>query len=391
VLRAALFADSFHEVNGVALTCRMLERHAGAHGYPFLSVHTGPETRCWDAGGVRRVELAIGRHSLWLEQDLRFDLGFLRHRQLLAGELARFRPDVVHVTGPSHLGLLGVWAARRLHAPLIASWHTNIHEYAGRRLRQTLARLPWACGARAGRWAETLSLAATLRFYRLAQQTLAPNPELTALLAASTGRPSTLMKRGVDTVLFHPAKRRRTDDVVRIGFAGRLSPEKGVRWLRTIEDELERQSIAHYELWIAGHGAEEQWLRRNLWRRQLTGVLKGEPLASFYANLDLFAFPSETDTYGNVIQEAMASGVPCVVTSGGGPKYLVRHEADGLIAHGEQAFARSCARLVREESTRRHMALQARQSALEATWDKVFDGVYRVYANCPPAAVPQLA
>ncbi len=390
-MRVAYFADSFHEVNGVALTSRMLESHAREHGYPFLSVHTGPETSCWDVGNVRRVELAVGHWSVWLEQDLRFDVRCARHKQLLLEELERFRPDVVHVTGPSHLGMLGVWASRRLDVPLVASWHTNIHEYTSRRLRQCLSILPAGLAALAGRAAQALVLTAALRFYRQAQCTLAPNPELTALLEAATKRPSVLMKRGVDTELFHPSKRRREDDVVRIGFAGRLSPEKGVRWFNTVERELEQQGIQDYEFWIAGRGNEEEWLRRNLVRRQIPGVLKGGALARFYANLDLFAFPSETDTYGNVIQEAMASGVPCVVTAGGGPKYLVRHEVDGLVASTEHAFALSCARLVREGGTRARMAQRARQAAEAATWEKVFEGVYRLYASCASTGVAKVA
>jgi glycosyltransferase involved in cell wall biosynthesis len=390
-MRVAYFADSFHEVNGVALTSRMLESHARERGYPFLSVHSGPQTLCWDLDSVRRVELALGRWSVWLEQDLRFDIFCSRHKELLLNELACFRPEVIHVTGPSHLGLLGVWASRRLRVPLVASWHTNVHEYARRRLQKCLSRLPHSVAASAGRSAEALTLAATLRFYRHAQCTLAPNPELTAMLEAQTGHPSALMKRGVDTELFHPSKRRRDDGTVRIGFAGRLSPEKGVRWLKSVENELERQGVTNYEFWIAGHGNEEPWLRHNLWRRQIPGVLKGEALAAFYANLDLFAFPSETDTYGNAIQEAMASGVPCVVTSGGGPKYLVRQEVDGLVASGERTFALACARLVQDGATRARMAQRARQAAEAATWEKVFEGVYRVYAGCASTGAAKAA
>jgi glycosyltransferase involved in cell wall biosynthesis len=388
VPRVAFFADSFHEVNGVALTCRSLESFAQRRGNPLLSVHTGPETRCWDQGSVRRVELAVSRSAFWLEADMRFDLRCLRHRPLLTAELERFQPDVVHITGPSHLGILGVWASRRFHIPLVASWHTNIHEYGGRRLRQKLDWLPAGAATAAGRTAERLSLIAATRFYRFARRTLAPNPELTALLERTTGRPSALMKRGVDTVLYHPAKRSRQDGTVRIGYAGRLSPEKGVRWLKAVEDEFARQSLTNYEFWIAGHGQEEEWLRRNLRRLQLPGVLKGESLAGFYANLDLFAFPSETDTYGNVIQEAMASGVPCVVTAGGGPKFLVREGVDGLVGATPQAFAAHCARLVGETETRLAMARRAREAAEAATWDKVFEGVWEVYAACvSPASV----
>ena len=361
----------------------MLENFALRRGYPFLSAHTGPETSCWDVGSVRRVELGLGNGSIWLEADLRFDLFCARNWPLLREELQRFRPDVIHITGPSHHGMLGMYASHKLSIPLVASWHTNIHEYGGRRLQQKLGWLPGNAAQSAGHAAEYVSLKLTQFFYKHADRTLAPNPELTAMLEAATGHPSALMKRGVDTELYHPAKRRRAEDgSVRIGFAGRLSPEKGVRWLKAVEQALERAGLTNYEFWIAGHGNEEGWLRENLRRRQMPGVLKGEPLAKFYANLDIFAFPSETDTYGNVIQEAMASGVPCVVTAGGGPKFLVREEVDGLVGATPELFAAHCVRLAAETETRRAMAQRAREAAEAATWDKVFEGVYEVYAAC---------
>lgn len=389
--RVAFFADSFHEVNGVALTSRMLESYAQKHAYPFLSVHTGPETRCWDAGSVRRVELALGPVSLWLEADLRFDFFCMRHGKLLLDELTRFRPDVLHVTGPSHHGMLGVWASWRTGVPLVASWHTNVHEYTGRRLQRLLSWLPEPIAASAGRFSTSTTLAAALHFYRYAECTLAPNPELTAMLERATGRPSALMKRGVDTELFHPSKRRRNDAVVRVGYAGRLSPEKGVRWFKSVEDQLQAAGLTDYEIWIAGHGNEEGWLRGHLRRKQIPGVLQGEALANFYSDLDLFAFPSETDTYGNVVQEAMASGLPCVVTAGGGPKYLVRQGTDGLVATDERSFAQACVRLVRDRELRVRMAHRAREAAERATWEKVFEGVYDVYAGCTTAAVEKVA
>ncbi len=389
--RVAFFADSFHEVNGVALTSRMLESYAQKHAYPFLSVHTGPVTRCWDAGSVRRLELALGPLSLWLEADLRFDFFCMRHGKRLLDELTRFQPDVVHVTGPSHLGMLGVWASRRLNLPLVASWHTNVHEYTSRRLLRWLPWLPGPVAASAGRLATSATLAAALHFYRYAECTLAPNPELTAMLERATGHPSALMKRGVDTELFHSSKRSRGDALVRIGYAGRLSPEKGVRWFNTVEHELQRAGFKDYEIWIAGHGNEELWLRAHLRRKQLAGVLRGEALAHFYADLDVFAFPSETDTYGNVVQEAMASGVPCIVTGEGGPKYLVRDGTDGIVAGGEQSFAQACVRLVRDRELRVRMARRAREAAERATWDQVFEGVYRVYACCGAVSAEKVA
>ena len=104
-----------------------------------------------------------------------------------------------------------------------------------------------------------------------------------------------------------------------------------------------------------------------------------EELARAYAGFDVFAFPSETDTYGNVVQEAMASGVACVVTAEGGPRHIVTEEVDGLVAQGPGDFSEAVVRLARNEGLRRNMGREARRTALGASWDVVFDRVYEAY------------
>jgi hypothetical protein len=135
----AFFTDSFHEVNGVALTSREFARHAADRGYPFFSVHTGPETRYSKNGELETFEIAHSALVLELERDLAFDLLFFRHRARLRRQLEAFRPSLVHVTGPSHVGMLGAMLAYDLKVPLVASWHTNLHEFAARRLERKLA------------------------------------------------------------------------------------------------------------------------------------------------------------------------------------------------------------------------------------------------------------
>ena len=131
------------------------------------------------------------------------------------------------------------------------------------------------------------------------------------------------MRRGVDTRLFDPARRRRSDDTFRIGYVGRLTPEKNVRFLAELGVALKAKGQDNVEFVIVGEGSEEAWLRQNVPNVTCTGVLRGDALAEAYAGMDLFAFPSRTDTFGNVVLEALASGVPAVVTDGGGPKFIV--------------------------------------------------------------------
>lgn len=279
------------------------------------------------------------------------------------------------------MGILGLIAARGRRLPLVASWHTNIHEYGGRRLERMLAWMPksWARGA--GRGAEAASLNATARFYRFAAVTLAPNPGLIRMLEERTGKPCFLMRRGVDTELYSPAHRDRTSPEFTIGYIGRTSTEKNVQFLVEIERALREAGIADYRIFVAGHGSLLDWLRRNLRQHEIPGVLRGAELARAYANLDLFVFPSETDTYGNVVQEAMASGVPCVVTDKGGPASIVTHGRDGFVAPIGPEFCAAVVELARDAVLRGRMGAEARATALRASWDAVFDEVYTAYRH----------
>src|SRR5262249_99115 len=148
----------------------------------------------------------------------------------------------------------------------------------------------------------------------------APNPELVEMLAARTNKPSFLMQRGVDWELFSPTRRTANDRVFRIGFVGRLSPEKNVRLLVKLEQALDELGFVNYQILVVGDGKERQWLELNLRRGKFPGVLRNEVLAEAYADMDVFVFPSNTDSFGNVVLEALASGVPPVVMGGGGPK-----------------------------------------------------------------------
>ncbi len=387
--RVAYFPDSFHEVNGVAHTSRHFEAFARRRNLPFLSVRAGhrPQSLIED-GNVWSLELPRGFLSIPLEKDLRFDPAYLRHLRLIADVLDRFQPDLIHITGPSEVGVLGAFLAHRRHLPLAASWHTNVHEYAARRADWFLRLLPKRRSAAAGQKIENLALATAAWIYRKAKVLFAPNPELCALLERSTGRPCFLMPRGVDAEIFHPAKRTRAlDDPVHIlGFVGRLSVEKNIGLLVEIEKNLvQDQETSQEKFLIVGHGGDEAWLRERLHRAEFTGVLRGEELSRAYADMDLFVFPSHTDTFGNVVLEALASGVPAIVTPDGGPRTIVRDGVTGRIVPDE-GFAPAIREILSDPARHAAMRRAARAYAVTASWDSVFEGVYAAYARLFPAA-----
>jgi glycosyltransferase involved in cell wall biosynthesis len=388
VPRVAYFPDSFHEVNGVAHTSRHFEAFARRRNLPFLCVRAGDRAQAVvEDGPVWTLDLPRGFLSFALEKDLRFDPAFLRYIPLIGEVLERFHPDLIHITGPSELGFLGAWLAHHHHLPLAASWHTNIHEYAARRAGWLLRLLPQRHSAAAGQKIEDLTMATAAKFYSTAQVLFAPNPQLCAQLEKATGRPCHLMPRGVDADLFHPAKRTRSpEDRERIlGFVGRLSIEKNIGLLVAIEQELERMGVENFRFLIVGHGGDEAWLHERLLRAEFTGVLKGEPLYAAYANMDLFVFPSHTDTFGNVVLEALASGVPAIVTPDGGPKTIVRDGDTGRIVPDDR-FAAAIAAVLADPAQHAAMRHAARAYALTASWDSVFEGIYAAYKELAPAA-----
>lgn len=382
--RVAFFTDSFHEVNGVALTSREFVRFAGRRSLPMFSVHAGPRTRVFQEGSVTTFEFHRGLVKWKLEHDLAIDLLALRYRSKLRAALAQFKPDLVHITGPSDSGFLGATLAYELQVPLVASWHTNLHEFGARRLAQALRFLPERPRGSATSWFEAAALHYCVRFYRLAKLVFAPNAELVEMLEQRTGRPAFLMSRGIDTELFSPTRRSRLDRDFVIGYVGRLSPEKNVRLLSEIEQSLIQAGMSNYRFLIVGQGCEHAWLSGVMQRATLPGILRGEDLARAYASMDAFVFPSATDTFGNVVLEAMASGVPAIVTREGGPKYLVHPGENGQLASSAPEFGQWILQWSRAPERLAEMRQGARESAERFSWDAVWENVYRRYEVCFP-------
>ena len=379
--RVAYFPDSFHEVNGVAHTSRNFVAYAERRNQPFLCVRAGTRAHPYrQCGQLTTLELARSAASVGMEKDLAFDPLFWRHADAIEDALHKFQPDLLHMTGPSELGMFAAYFAWKLNLPLAASWHTNVHEYAAKRLDWITSLMPGAIAAATAQSVEDSSLDIAKRFYSRANLLFAPNPELCDMLARATSRPCHLMHRGVDTDLFSPSRRTRSgsgDSQFTLGYIGRLSIEKNVALLPHIQHALDALGIPARFL-IVGHGAEEAHLRKALPMAIFAGVLRGEALAEACANMDLLIFPSHTDTFGNVVLEALASGVPAVVTPDGGPKYIVRQDETGAIAD-DAHFADAIASILREPSRLAAMRVAARTYALTCSWDAVFDDVYARY------------
>lgn len=380
--RIAFFTDSYTEVNGVAHTSRMLAAFARNCELPFLCVHAGDKVEQFQEGSLQRLALPRTKIGFRLDADLRFDLLMMRHARRALEIVREFNPDAIHVTGPSDIGLLGAFIAHKLNLPVVMSWHTNVHEYAKQRLEKLLPFLPDVRQFSLAGSAEQLSLKLTLLFYKLGKVFLAPNEELGEMLHRATNRPVFMMRRGVDTNLFSPDKRERKDSTFTIGYVGRLTPEKNVRLLTELERGLLAAGVKDFRFVIVGAGSERAWLEQQMQTASFAGVLKGEALARAYANFDLFIFPSRTDTFGNVVLEAQASGVPAIVSDQGGPKFIIRDGKTGLVARSGSGFLKAALSLISQPELHCQMREAARELAAQASWDSVFETVWQAYELC---------
>lgn len=381
ICRIAYFSDAFHETNGVATIAREFEHFANRHRIPLVSVHGGASQSIITDGVVTRIELPRSPLAIPIDRELRCDLLFTRHRRTVTARLKSLGAELVHITGPGDVGILGCWVAAELHLPLVASWHTNLQEYAEKRLSNTLTWMPGRWRGKISAAAGRRSLDALVRYYRQARVVMAPNQEMVGLLESRTAKPGALMPHGVDAALFHPQRRNRRDQAFVLGYVGRLTPEKNVAALVEIERALLDRGGRDFRLVLVGAGGEESWLRANLRHAEFRGTLRGVELARAFADMDVFLFPSKTDTFGLAVLEAMASGVPVIVAPAGGPQCQVEPGETGFVAATPAEFADLILELQSNPLRHARMRRAARQHASSATWDKVFSRVYETYAK----------
>jgi glycosyltransferase involved in cell wall biosynthesis len=367
-MRVALVTENFlPKLDGVTRTLAMLLEHLQLRGHS--AVVFGPQ------GAPRRYAGARVFGAPGIPLPMYRELRALIPPPEFERRLARFRPDVVHVVEPMLLGAAGIKWAQRLDAPIVSSYHTDLAAYCSYFQLGLLAPAVWAYR----------------RFlHNQCAVTLCPSASTMLQVRAHGVERVGLWPRGVDSALFTPARRSDTwrarvaGDPARpiVLYVGRLSPEKNLRALVHACAALGRDD-AH--LVFVGDGPMRPELQRALADRRVTftGYLSGDALAEAYASSDVFAFPSLTETFGQVVQEAMASGLPVIACDAGGVHDLVRHGETGYLAPptDDGAFVCALRDLLAAPEQRARFAAQARAFAEQRTWERVMDDLLRVYGD----------
>ena len=367
--RVAILADGIGSMHGVTRTIEEI-RQRGVPGFEVEVVGTDPE--------VDRRLPAVAEIDVPFYPGLRIGVPSLPAAvQSIAGpDGARY--DAIHVCSPGPAGIAGALIARAMDVPLVGSYHTELTAYA--ELRSGERRV-----------GEAMAMAVSA-FYGACDIVLSPSPAADDALAAIGMAPERVLRwdRGVDTERFRPracAASRRcpmrstscTRGASRARRASSCSPTPS--WRRT-------RAIRRLHLVLAGGGPEQERLRERLGERaSFLGWLEGEELARAYASADMFLFPSATDTFGQVILEAQASGLPVIALAHGGPLSLIEHGVSGLLCEPDarrlaDARARARGRAAAARAPRqRGAARRARGAPGSAPLERLADGYRRALAD----------
>jgi len=352
------------EVNGVANTLRYLCEGLVRQGHHVSVVRPRQGRQEPDPSTsqiprlLHRVHLVAGI-PIPGYNDLRFGVP-------APGRLARLwqkqRPDAVYVATQGPLGVAAVSAARRLGIPVSSGFHTNFHSYSQF----------YGAG-----WLETFLCRYGQWFHNRTAVTLVPTRKTLATTKSMGIFPTALWSRGVDCSLFSPGKRSRQlreswglkPDEPAVMYVGRLAPEKNLQLAVCCFERLKSlHPTARFIL--VGDGPMRNRLAERHPDYIFTGIQRSERLAEHYASGDLFLFPSRTDTFGNVVTEAMASGLAVVAFDDAAANEHIRHGDNGMKASLEdsESFVNHALRLIDQPTFTGRIRAQARLDALDLDW-----------------------
>jgi glycosyltransferase involved in cell wall biosynthesis/predicted metal-dependent phosphoesterase TrpH len=363
--RVAILADGIGSTHGVTRTIEEV-RGRGVAGYEIEIVGTDPQ--------VDRRLSAVAEIDVPYYPGLEIGVPSL---PAAVQTLAEGAFELIHVCSPGPSGVAGALLAYALGLPLIGSYHTELAAYA--HLRSGQPKLADAMAS------------AVAAFYRACDLVLSPSPASDRALGRIGMPPERIVRwdRGVDTARFDPSLRDPGlfgREKINVLYSGRITREKGADLLA---DAFLRARAAEpgLQLVLAGGGPEQEHVRERVGERHTTvlGWLSGSELARAYASADIFLFPSATDTFGQVILEAQASGLPVIAVAEGGPVALIESGVDGLLCPADAAaLADAVLLLAGSPLLRARLARAALSAARSRSWERALARLAEGYARLLP-------
>jgi glycosyltransferase involved in cell wall biosynthesis len=372
--RVAHFTDTFYEVNGVAGTLKRQMEAARRSGKQYNIITCDPGGHSGDYGVRNFKPIGAYEISVYPEQKL-YCPPLLEILEYCYNESFTH----IHSATPGPLGLAALAVARILKLPLVGTYHTALPQYAQYLTEDpSITEIIWRY---------------VLWYYDQMGLIYVPSNNTAAELAEKgiSSQKIRVYPRGVDTDQFNPAKRNGLLDeqcqgknAVRLLYVGRISREKNLQVLVNVFRSL-AQSKENVILVVVGDGPYREGMEKALKDVPVvfTGYREGEELASIYASCDLFVFPSTTDTFGNVVLEAQASGLPVIVTDQGGPQENILPGISGLVVEGgsENSLLEAIRSLVSDRTRLSDMGKAGRTYAENRSFDNAFSEAWDLYRD----------
>ncbi len=378
-VKVALFTDTFlPDVNGVARTLGRWVDYLESHG-----------ATCRVFAPQSDGEAGSDYNSLLVERF--YSVPFLLYPECklaipnpisIKKRLQEFKPDIIHCATPFNLGLYGLHYAKKHKIPVVASYHTHFDQYLQYYKIQWVEGMLW----RYLGW-----------FHQTCRKIYVPSRSTLHYLMERGFSNLEVWSRGVDVSRFHPEVDREAvlrkaganPDKLSLLYVGRLAPEKSVDVLLEAYDRLPEELRSQTELILAGDGPLYKELTESYMDRKdihFLGFTEGTALTDLYAAADLFVFPSATETFGNVVLEAMASGTTVIGAAAGGVQDTVKHMETGWLCQPGDAgaFAEAIATLLENDTLRNQMAQAGRAYSELQTWDSIFSRLLDSYRQVVP-------
>lgn len=369
-MRIAIFTDTFApDVNGVARTLKRFTDYLDKIGYEYRVFAPESTSESLFSSHIHRFTSL----PFFLYPECRLALPNMLH---VKAELQRFKPDLIHVATPFNIGLCGLHYAKKLNIPIVGSYHTDFDQYLKYYDLQFLSKVLW----KYMHW-----------FHKPLRKIFVPSIETLDQLKRKGFANLRIWGRGVDCALFHPnysqqhiRDKYQIKEKFILTYVGRLAPEKDIETLMNVSLHLPSELNKHIHWIIVGDGPSKEEMMTNAPENMtFAGYLSGESLAEIYSSSDLFVFPSPTETFGNVVLEALASGTPAICANSGGVKNIIKDGITGILCEPQNSnqFQNAIIHLLSNHILRKHMSEEARKYALSQTWNSIFDELLKEYKD----------
>ena len=375
-MKIAVFTDTYDEINGVASVYQKFVEYCVDRNIHLEVFALSKKTSVEEKNNVKihRIKILI---PMEVQPDLSFDLIWLNPKLITYFKNNKF--DLIHVATPGTMGLNALLLSKIYKIPIIATYHTHIPEYVKERVNKIISKTNLKLN-RIANSSETIAWEFMKVYYNRFKLVLAPSEytkkDLEAKLKAEIGT----FSHGVDLNLFSPKRRNREFKekynlkVIAL-YVGRIAAEKNLDFLTDVFKDAKNSSLV-----LVGDGPHKSGLEKNS-NALFLGFKKDEELAEIYASSDFFVFPSTTDSFGMVVLEAMASGLPVLVSDKGGPREIVLDKINGFVLknNDNKEWKEKIELMIKDEKLRKKLGVMSRELALRRSWNKVFGDLFKTY------------